>query len=68
MHLAETLLHLLSVLAEFWCQQHCKLNQKLVEKGLKDLSEHFAVLCTGKHNDKHTDIVTDCLISNALIM
>ncbi|XP_037339258.2 SMC5-SMC6 complex localization factor protein 1 isoform X3 [Pungitius pungitius] len=43
LHLAETLLDLLSVLVEFWCQQHFKLNQNLVEKGLKDLAEHFAV-------------------------
>lgn len=42
--LADTLLDLLSVLVEFWCQQHFKLNQSLVEKGLKDLSEHLAVL------------------------
>ncbi|XP_017283455.1 SMC5-SMC6 complex localization factor protein 1 [Kryptolebias marmoratus] len=43
-YLADTLLHLLSVLVEFWCQQHFRLNQCLVEKGLKDLSEHFAVI------------------------
>ncbi|KAM8886475.1 SMC5-SMC6 complex localization factor protein 1 isoform 1-T1 [Spinachia spinachia] len=43
LHLADTLLDLLSVLVEFWCQQHFRLNQNLVEKGLKDLSEHFAV-------------------------
>ncbi|XP_013867978.1 ankyrin repeat domain-containing protein 32 [Austrofundulus limnaeus] len=44
MYLADTLLHLLSVAVEFWCQQHFRLNQCLVEKGLKDLSEHFAVI------------------------
>ncbi|XP_029295967.1 SMC5-SMC6 complex localization factor protein 1 [Cottoperca gobio] len=44
LHLADTLLDLLSVLVEFWCQQHFKLNQNLVEKGLKDLAEHFAVI------------------------
>nr|XP_015827908.2 SMC5-SMC6 complex localization factor protein 1 isoform X2 [Nothobranchius furzeri] len=44
LHLADTMLHLLSVLVEFWCQQHFRLNQHLVEKGLKDLSEHFAVV------------------------
>ncbi|XP_067463629.1 SMC5-SMC6 complex localization factor protein 1 isoform X1 [Thunnus thynnus] len=44
LHLAATLLDLLSVLVEFWCQQHFKLNQNLVEKGLKDLAEHFAVI------------------------
>ncbi|XP_068594878.1 SMC5-SMC6 complex localization factor protein 1 [Brachionichthys hirsutus] len=44
MHLADTLLELLSVLVEFWCQQHVKLNQKLVDKGLTDLAEHFAVI------------------------
>ncbi|KAM8759920.1 SMC5-SMC6 complex localization factor protein 1 isoform 1-T1 [Acanthopagrus schlegelii] len=44
LHLADTLLDLLSVLVEFWCQQHLKLNQNLVEKGLKDLAEHFAVI------------------------
>ncbi|XP_041856315.1 SMC5-SMC6 complex localization factor protein 1 isoform X2 [Melanotaenia boesemani] len=43
LHLADTLLDLLSVLVEFWCQKHFKLNQSLVEKGLKDLSEHIAV-------------------------
>nr|XP_020450001.1 SMC5-SMC6 complex localization factor protein 1 isoform X2 [Monopterus albus] len=42
--LVVTLLDLLSVLVEFWCQQHFKLNQSLVEKGLKDLAEHFAVI------------------------
>ncbi|XP_018524114.1 SMC5-SMC6 complex localization factor protein 1 isoform X1 [Lates calcarifer] len=44
LHLADTLLNLLSVLVEFWCQQNFKLNQNLVEKGLKDLAEHFAVV------------------------
>ncbi|KAM9744018.1 SMC5-SMC6 complex localization factor protein 1 isoform 1-T2 [Menidia menidia] len=44
LHLADTLLDLLCVLVEFWCQQHFKLNQCLVEKGLKDLSEHLAVI------------------------
>uniref|UniRef100_A0A8P4GBT4 SMC5-SMC6 complex localization factor 1 n=1 Tax=Dicentrarchus labrax TaxID=13489 RepID=A0A8P4GBT4_DICLA len=44
LHLADTLLDLLSVLVEFWCQQHFKLNQNLVEKGLKDFAEHFAVI------------------------
>ncbi|XP_030592801.1 SMC5-SMC6 complex localization factor protein 1 isoform X2 [Archocentrus centrarchus] len=44
LHLADTLLDFLSVLVEFWCQQHWKLNQSLVEKGLKDLSEHLAVI------------------------
>ncbi|KAI3372465.1 hypothetical protein L3Q82_022954 [Scortum barcoo] len=44
LHLVDTLLELLSVLVEFWCQQHFKLNQSLVEKGLKDLAEHFAVI------------------------
>ncbi|KAF1389016.1 hypothetical protein PFLUV_G00069080 [Perca fluviatilis] len=44
LHLADTLLDLLSVLVEFWCQQHFKLNQNLVDKGLKDLAEHFAVI------------------------
>ncbi|XP_056888896.1 SMC5-SMC6 complex localization factor protein 1 isoform X2 [Takifugu flavidus] len=42
--LADTLLDLLSVLVEFWCQQHYRLNYSLVEKGLKDLAEHFAVI------------------------
>ncbi|XP_034451193.1 SMC5-SMC6 complex localization factor protein 1 [Hippoglossus hippoglossus] len=44
LHLADTLLDLLSVLVEFWCQQHFKLNQNLVNKGLKDLAEHFALV------------------------
>ncbi|XP_033973669.1 SMC5-SMC6 complex localization factor protein 1 isoform X2 [Trematomus bernacchii] len=44
LRLADNLLDLLSVLVEFWCQQHFKLNQTLVEKGLKDLAEHFAVI------------------------
>lgn len=47
LHLADTLLDLLSVLVEFWCQQHFRLNQNLVEKGLKDLAEHFAVISQG---------------------
>lgn len=47
LHLADTLLDLLSVLVEFWCQQHFKLNPNLVEKGLKDLAEHFAVISQG---------------------
>ncbi|CAJ1068536.1 LOW QUALITY PROTEIN: SMC5-SMC6 complex localization factor protein 1 [Xyrichtys novacula] len=45
--LLHTLLELLSVLVEFWCQQHFKLNQSLVEKSLKDLAEHFAVISQG---------------------
>ncbi|CAN9513345.1 unnamed protein product [Ophioblennius macclurei] len=44
LHLADTLLDLLCVWAEFWCQQHMKLNPALVQKGLKDLSEHLAVI------------------------
>ena len=47
LHLADTLLDLLSVLVEFWCQQHFKLNQNLVNKGLKDLAEHFALISQG---------------------
>lgn len=47
LHLADTLLDLLSVLVEFWCQQNFKLNQNLVEKGLRDLAEHFAVVSQG---------------------
>lgn len=47
LHMADTLLDLLSILVEFWCQQHFKLNQTLVEKGLKDLAEHFAVMSQG---------------------
>ncbi|XP_060893948.1 SMC5-SMC6 complex localization factor protein 1 [Labrus mixtus] len=43
-HVLHTLLNLLSVLVEFWCQQNFKLNLSLVEKGLKDLAEHFAVI------------------------
>lgn len=43
----DTLLDLLSVLVEFWCQQHFKLNQSLVNKGLKDFAEHFAVVSQG---------------------
>ncbi|XP_058493298.1 SMC5-SMC6 complex localization factor protein 1 isoform X2 [Solea solea] len=42
--LADTLLELLSVLVEFWCQQNFKLNQNLVEKGLQDLAEHLTVI------------------------
>ncbi|XP_039875048.1 SMC5-SMC6 complex localization factor protein 1 isoform X5 [Simochromis diagramma] len=44
LHLADTLLDFLSVLVEFWYQQHFKLNQTLVDKGLKDLSEYLAVI------------------------
>lgn len=50
--MADTLLDLLSVLVEFWCQQHLKLNQNLVEKGLKDLGEHFAVISQGKDSKR----------------
>ncbi|KAM7017544.1 SMC5-SMC6 complex localization factor protein 1 isoform 2-T2 [Tautogolabrus adspersus] len=46
-HLLHTLLDLLSVLVEFWCQQNFKLNLNLVEKGLKDLAEYFAVISQG---------------------
>ncbi|XP_061674250.1 SMC5-SMC6 complex localization factor protein 1 isoform X2 [Syngnathoides biaculeatus] len=42
-HLLAMLLDLLSVLVEFWYRYHCKLNQKLVERGLKDLADHFAI-------------------------
>ncbi|XP_078141426.1 SMC5-SMC6 complex localization factor protein 1 [Centroberyx gerrardi] len=44
LRLVENLLDLLSVMVEFWCQQHFKLNHNLVEKGLKDLAEHIAVI------------------------
>ncbi|XP_076010215.1 SMC5-SMC6 complex localization factor protein 1 [Genypterus blacodes] len=44
LRLADTLVDLLSVLVEFWYQQHFKLNQNLVEKSLKDLAEHFAII------------------------
>lgn len=47
LNLADTLLDYLSVLVEFWCQRHFRLNQNLVEKGLKDLAEHFAVISQG---------------------
>uniref|UniRef100_A0A3P9LZV7 SMC5-SMC6 complex localization factor 1 n=2 Tax=Oryzias latipes TaxID=8090 RepID=A0A3P9LZV7_ORYLA len=42
--LADILLDLLSVLVEFWYQQHFKLNQILVDKGFKDLSEHLVII------------------------
>lgn len=51
-HLADTLLDILGVLVEFWCQQHNKLNPHLVDKGLKDLAEHFAVMSQGMENRK----------------
>ncbi|XP_029018215.1 SMC5-SMC6 complex localization factor protein 1 [Betta splendens] len=44
LHLADILVGHLSVLVEFWCQQHLRLNQSLVEKGLKDLAEYFALI------------------------
>ncbi|XP_034025943.1 SMC5-SMC6 complex localization factor protein 1 isoform X2 [Thalassophryne amazonica] len=44
MLLPDILLDLLSVLVEFWCQQYFKLNLNLMEKGLTDLAEHFAVI------------------------
>ncbi|KAF6725218.1 Ankyrin repeat domain-containing protein 32 [Oryzias melastigma] len=44
LHLADILLDLLSVLVEFWYQQHFKLNQILVDKGFKDLSEYLALM------------------------
>ncbi|XP_072290099.1 SMC5-SMC6 complex localization factor protein 1 [Eucyclogobius newberryi] len=43
-HVTCTLVDLLSVVVEFWCQHNFKLNQALVEKGLKDFAEHFAVI------------------------
>ncbi|CAG00398.1 unnamed protein product [Tetraodon nigroviridis] len=48
LHLADILLDLLSVLVEFWCQQHYKLNHSLMEKGLKHLAEQFAIISQGK--------------------
>ncbi|XP_029917012.1 SMC5-SMC6 complex localization factor protein 1 isoform X2 [Myripristis murdjan] len=45
LRLVENLLDLLSVLVEFWCQKHFKLNQNMVEKSLKDLAEHIALIC-----------------------
>ncbi|KAF7670348.1 hypothetical protein LDENG_00010180 [Lucifuga dentata] len=47
LRLADTLVDLLSVLVEFWCHQHLKLNESLVEKSLKDLAEHFTVVSQG---------------------
>ncbi|KAK0140446.1 SMC5-SMC6 complex localization factor protein 1 [Merluccius polli] len=49
LRLGEMLLDMLSVVVEFWCQQHLKLNRNLVEKGLKDLAEHVAV-CTSSQD------------------
>lgn len=49
LHLADTLVDLLTVLVEFWYHQHFKLNQSLVEKSLKDLAEHFAVISQGMY-------------------
>lgn len=46
-HLLDTMLDLLSVLVEFWCQEHIKLNPNLVYRGLKDFAEHFAVVSQG---------------------
>ncbi|XP_059909461.1 SMC5-SMC6 complex localization factor protein 1 [Gadus macrocephalus] len=43
LRMGETLLDMLAAMVEFWCQQHLKLNQTLVEMGLKDLGEHLAV-------------------------
>lgn len=71
LHLADTLLDLLSVLVEFWCQQHSKLNHNLVEKGLKDLAEHFAIISQGMNNiweltsiSQHKDIIAklSCIV------
>ncbi|XP_056233023.1 SMC5-SMC6 complex localization factor protein 1 isoform X1 [Seriola aureovittata] len=58
LHLVDTLLDFLSVLVEFWCQQHFKLNQNLVEKGLKDLAEHFAVIS----QDVPPDVLAELVI------
>ncbi|XP_056145993.1 SMC5-SMC6 complex localization factor protein 1 [Lampris incognitus] len=44
LRLAGTVIGMLSAAVEFWCQQHLKLNQNLVEKGWKDLAEHFALI------------------------
>lgn len=40
----EALVGLLTVVVEFWCHHNLKLNQALVDKGLKDFAEHFAVI------------------------
>lgn len=48
LHLPDTLMELLCVVVEFWCNHNFKLNQTLVEKGLKDLAEHFAVISQSK--------------------
>ncbi|XP_012716826.2 SMC5-SMC6 complex localization factor protein 1 [Fundulus heteroclitus] len=57
LYLADTLLDLLSVLVEFWCQRHFKLNQSRVEKGLKDLSEHLAVVSQDLSPDVLVELV-----------
>ncbi|KAM3867570.1 SMC5-SMC6 complex localization factor protein 1 [Diretmus argenteus] len=44
LRLVGNLLDLLAVMVEFWCQQHFKLNRNLVEKNLKDLAEHIAMI------------------------
>uniref|UniRef100_A0A8C6UTZ8 TopBP1/SLF1 BRCT domain-containing protein n=1 Tax=Neogobius melanostomus TaxID=47308 RepID=A0A8C6UTZ8_9GOBI len=44
LRVTDSLVELLTVVVEFWCQHNFKLNQTLVEKGLKDFAEHFAVI------------------------
>lgn len=65
LHLADTLLDLLSVVVEFWCQQHCKLNYNLVEKGLKDLAEHFAVISQGMDKSWKLTSISQSKVVNA---
>lgn len=62
LHLVDTVLDLLSVLVEFWCQHHFKLNQSLVDKGLKDIAEHFAVISQGMEFGKEVIYREQCFL------
>lgn len=57
LHLPDTLMELLCVVVEFWCNHNFKLNQTLVEKGLKDLAEHFAVISQNLSPDVLAELV-----------
>ncbi|KAM9446682.1 SMC5-SMC6 complex localization factor protein 1 [Clarias gariepinus] len=40
-----TLQEILSVVVEYWAQEHSQLNSRMVEKGFQDLAECMAILC-----------------------
>ena len=62
--LVDILLELLSVLVDFWCQQHVRLNRALMEKSMNDLAEHIAVLGQGEEEvECSTDVPFESRLS-----